>query len=89
MRWNDAHWGKPLKRFVQALMQRPLRNDLEYLYGCGEKFPPHSKIHSFPRIPMQLNLKLAVISAAVVLAACGKKEEAAPAAAPAAARLHR
>ena len=37
---------------------------------------------------MQLNLKLAVISAAVALAACGKKEEAAPAApapAPAAA----
>jgi len=36
---------------------------------------------------MQLKLKLAVISAAVVLAACGKKEEAAPApaAAPAAA----
>ncbi|MGM9428598.1 branched-chain amino acid ABC transporter substrate-binding protein [Hydrogenophaga sp. MI9] len=32
---------------------------------------------------MQLNLKLAVISAAVALAACGKKEEAAPAAAPA------
>lgn len=34
---------------------------------------------------MQLNLKLAVIAAAVALAACGKKEEAAPAAAPAAA----
>lgn len=32
---------------------------------------------------MQLNLKLAVIAAAVALAACGKKEEAAPAAAPA------
>ncbi|TNF58421.1 MAG: branched-chain amino acid ABC transporter substrate-binding protein [Burkholderiales bacterium] len=34
---------------------------------------------------MQLNLKLAVLAAAVALAACGKKEEAAPAAAPAAA----
>jgi branched-chain amino acid transport system substrate-binding protein len=33
---------------------------------------------------MQLNLKLAVLAAAVALAACGKKEEAAPAAAPAA-----
>ncbi len=32
---------------------------------------------------MHLNLKLAVIAAAVALAACGKKEEAAPAAAPA------
>ena len=34
---------------------------------------------------MQLNLKLAVLAAAVALAACGKKEEAAPVAAPAAA----
>jgi branched-chain amino acid transport system substrate-binding protein len=34
---------------------------------------------------MQLNLKLAVLAAAVALAACGKKEEAAPAAEPAAA----
>ncbi|MBS3997044.1 MAG: branched-chain amino acid ABC transporter substrate-binding protein [Hydrogenophaga sp.] len=34
---------------------------------------------------MQLNMKLAVIAAAVALAACGKKEEAAPVAAPAAA----
>ena len=35
---------------------------------------------------MQMKMKLAVISAAVILAACGKKEEApAPAAAPAAA----
>src|SRR3990167_4439258 len=54
-----------------------------------KKFPPHFNFHSFPRIPMQLNIKLAVIAAAVALAACGKKEEAAapveaPAAAPAA-----
>jgi branched-chain amino acid transport system substrate-binding protein len=34
---------------------------------------------------MQMKMKLAVISAAVMLAACGKKEEAAPVAAPAAA----
>jgi branched-chain amino acid transport system substrate-binding protein len=33
---------------------------------------------------MQLNMKLAVLAAAVALAACGKKEEAAPVAAPAA-----
>ncbi|MEX1166457.1 MAG: ABC transporter substrate-binding protein, partial [Hydrogenophaga sp.] len=33
---------------------------------------------------MHLNMKLAVIAAAVALAACGKKEEAMPAAAPAA-----
>ncbi len=32
---------------------------------------------------MQMKMKLAVISAAVILAACGKKEEAAPVAAPA------
>src|SRR3990167_6623434 len=77
---------------TRALFDHPLKSSgfLEYLYGCGEKkFPPHFNFHSFPRIPMQLNIKLAVIAAAVALAACGKKEEAAapveaPAAAPAA-----